>query len=96
MSTCNVTHCQIVDALAVRIATTRGSKKLIGLARTKTERKPLYIFGKGMMECARLNERRGLIRMIEVYEACVLTDLGFAIAQRIEGNRYGVGTGLGG
>ena len=84
MGACTTVSCQLVDLFAARIAATRGSKKLIGLARAKTERKPLYIFGKGMMSCARLNERRGAVKMIEVYEACVLTNFGFAIAQRIE------------
>lgn len=84
MSACTTAPCQLVDVFAARIAATRGSKKLIALARAKTERKPLYIFGKGMMSCARLNERRGAIKMIEVYEACVLTDFGFAVAQRID------------
>ena len=87
MSVCTTVSCQLVDLFAERIAATRGSKKLIRLARTKTKRKPLYIFGEGMMKCARLNERRGAIRMIEIYEACVLTDFGFAVAQRIERHR---------
>lgn len=84
MSACAKVQCLPVDDFATRIAATRGSKKLIGLARSKTERKPLYIFGKGMMSCARLNERRGAVKIIEVYEACVLTNFGFAVAQRIE------------
>lgn len=84
MSICASSDCQIVTVFAAKIAQTRGSKKLMKQIRCKTERKPLYIFGDGMMKCARLNERRGLVRMIEVYEACVLTDFGFAVSQRLE------------
>ena len=84
---CSVVECRLVAGFAARLVATRGSKKLIGLARTKTERTPLYIFGDGMMKCAKMNEQRGLVRLITIYEACVLTNFGFAVAQQLERRR---------
>ncbi len=81
---CTVVECHLVAGFAARLVATRGSKKLMEQARTKTERRPLYIFGDGMMKCAKLNEQRGLVRLITVYEACVLTNFGFAVAQQFE------------
>ena len=87
MSACAQIDCAIVRGFADRIAKTKGSKKLIGLARPKTERKPLYIFGKNMMTCAQLNEKRGIVRLIPIYEACLLTNFGFAVASRLQSAR---------
>lgn len=80
MTRCDRMNCQLVNAFTARIMATKGSKKQLGRVWGKCERKPLYIFGKNMMKCACLNERRGIVRINKFYEACYLTEFGFAVA----------------